>query len=210
MKLQHKKLNRKPRLITMGVLLVGIGVGGSYIMSNTTHSPQGSHKAASQDQPIAQNNLASSIQTPVRMEIEKISVNAAIKPVGLTPDGAMDAPKTNDYIGWYNKSAKVGESNMSILLDGHYGTKQNPAVFFRLSELVNGDTVVLHGEGGLKKTYQVTKIETLPLEKVNMKGALYPPTKNTETLTIIPCDGEYDESRNTYNDRTVLYAKLKK
>src|SRR5690606_268368 len=114
-------------------------------------------------------------ESPAKLSIEKIGVtDAPILPVGLTPDGDMDAPATLNEVGWYNKSAKAGESEYAVLLDGHYGTDDKPGVFYRLRELAKNDSIALVGAKGSQLTYKVVEIETAPLEQVNMRKALMP------------------------------------
>ncbi len=207
--IHRKKSHRKTAIVITGLAIVAVGSGlTSYFMSTSpekadvvTTSPAVETERASPPSSV--------VQAPARMVIEKIGVAAAVHPVGLTEDGAMDAPKNDKDIGWYEKSAKMGEKKLSILLDGHYGTHSAPAVFYRLSELAADDVIDLYGHDGSKKTFVVTAIEVLPLEKVDMAKALYPSRPETETLTIITCDGRYDSGRQTYDDRTVLYATLR-
>src|SRR5690606_18221825 len=94
-------------------------------------------------------------EKPARLVIDKIGVDAAIEQVGLTADGNLDAPNNNEGVGWYEKSALLGESRFSLLLDGHFGTRENPAVFYRLSELRIGDTLTVEGVHGAQAHYTV-------------------------------------------------------
>lgn len=146
-------------------------------------------------------------EIPTRITIEKIGVNAPIEPLGLTPDGLMDAPKTNEGVGWYDKSARAGEDRYAMLLDGHYGTEEQPAVFKRLVELTTGDTISITGQKGAILTYALVETEQRWASDVDMKKALnrYPDTE--QSLTIITCEGLFDAVNSTYDKRTVVYAK---
>src|SRR5690606_7545260 len=146
-------------------------------------------------------------EAPASIKIDKIGVSATIEAVGLTEDGLMDAPKTNEGVGWYDQSSRLGEDRFSVLLDGHYGTPAEPAVFYRLAELVVGDTIKLIGANGAILTYEVVETEQQYTADVDMEKALnlYPDT--IQSLTIITCDGNYDESAATYDKRTIVYAK---
>lgn len=143
---------------------------------------------------------------PVRIKIDKIGVDATIEPVGLTEDSDMAAPDTNELVGWYNQSARVGDSNYAMLLDGHYGTASKPAVFYHLSNLKAGDTIEIVGDKGTTLRYEVAESYQRDVDDVDMKKALYPYEEGVQSLTIITCEGLYDPVHRTYDKRTILYA----
>lgn len=145
-------------------------------------------------------------ETPTRIIIDKIGVDAAIEPVGLTEDGLMDAPKTNEAVGWYEQSARLGENNYAILLDGHYGTETSPAVFRDLINLEIGDTILVGAAENIA-TFRVVEIDQSDVEDVDMKKALYPYRSGVQSLTIITCEGEYDPVNITYDKRRIVYAE---
>ena len=192
-------------LIATGVIVVAL-VGVTIYMQHRAYAPLGHHEQEVAKKTDDKKELALIVeQIPVRMVIQKIEVDAPIHSVGLDASGAMDVPNSNTEIGWYNRSAQMGQTARSILLDGHYGTDDEPAVFYRLSELKVGDSIMLVGDKQTQATYTVTETSSQPLEQVDMKKALYY-GEGKETLTIITCEGKYDAARATYNDRQVVYA----
>lgn len=186
-----------------------IGIGATYYVAQLNDQPANKNVPTSKVQTPDTTTppLASVSETPSRLIIEKIGVDAAIEPVGLTSTGAMDAPRTNEGVGWYDKSALAGHSDFAVLLDGHFGTDANPAVFYKLSELIIGDTILIRGENGAQLTYKVVETETKNLEDVDMRKALYPYSEGSQSLTIITCEGTYDQGRSTYDKRSIVYAE---
>lgn len=213
MKLRKKKSSFKPLQIGLALVILSVGtyfVYGILDSSQTAVAPEDSNTATSDHKPEDRKKSFPKLsERPVRIAIDKIGVDASIQPVGLTPDGLMDAPNSNDLVGWYEKSSKVGESKYSVLLDGHYGTSNRPAVFWRLAELKNGDEIKLTGEAGAELTYKVVEIEQLRVEEVDMRKAMYPYKNGSQSLTIITCDGHYDAANNAYDRRTIVYAERK-
>lgn len=143
-------------------------------------------------------------QSPVRLKIASIGVDAPIIPVGTEPDGAMAAPKTATDIGWYERSATLGSTKRSVLLSGHYGL-DIPEVLRRLNELKKGDSIALAGAAGDSATYKVVETERQHRSEVDMEKA-FNYAKGQESLSIITCIGEYDYSAQTYDDRYIVYA----
>lgn len=146
-------------------------------------------------------------EVPKKIVIESLDIDASILSVGLTSEGAMEAPSTLSEVGWYNKSALAGQtSNFSVLLDGHYGSSWNQGVFHTLHQIKDGAEIVLVGQNESRATYKVVEIERRKLEEVDMRKAFYKYPDSDQSLTIITCEGEYDSARETYNDRVVVYA----
>lgn len=119
----------------------------------------------------------------------------------------MDAPLTNEGVGWYDKSARAGEDAFSVLLDGHYGIGNRPGVFRRLPELKLDDVIRLEGDGGAVLEYKVVEMEQQLTEDVDMRKALYPYRDGVQSLTIITCEREYLPDQETYDKRTIVYAE---
>lgn len=208
MKIQQKKRQSRVRKLWIGAFLSIIVVSAAaYLIyqKTTTNHP-------SSDQPVAQTQSETSglsvfSEMPDRLKIDKIGVDAKIVSVGLTDDGAMDAPSNLADVGWYNQSSKAGESNYAILLDGHHGVGIERGVFERLGEVAEGDQIVLTSDKGTKLTYKVREVETKPYRDVDMNRALNTYEPNLQSLTIITCEGQYSQAEATYDQRTVVYAE---
>lgn len=211
MKIQRRR-SVVPRIIAFGgtfALVAVAAYGWWYFDQQRTQQPIQAPRVVAQKPADEQPSKALKVfnETPVRLEVGKIKVNAPIIPVGLEPDGAMQAPATQVDVGWYEKSAKVGaHSRHSVLLDGHYGTHADKGVFYRLHELTVDDTLTVHGSAGSKAVYKVVEMERAKLEDVDMKKAFYVYPEAQQSITLITCQGEYDTERATYDDRVVLYA----
>lgn len=159
------------------------------------------------DQEDTQSPIVASKGVPSRINIPSVGIDAPIVSVGLTSSGQMDAPNSLTDVGWYNRSAKVGESNYSILLDGHYGRPGRPGIFFNLKDIKMGDNIEVFGQTSESVLYKVVEIENLPQEEVDMRKALMPYSAGTESITLITCFGEYDSQEADYSHRVVVYAQ---
>src|SRR3989344_3473099 len=93
--------------------------------------------------------------SPIRLKIPKINVDAAVEYVGLTPDGAMDVPKSQDDVAWYEPGTRPGEKGSAVIA-GHYGWKGGePSVFDSLYTLRKGDKLTIEDDKGEIITFVV-------------------------------------------------------
>ena len=91
------------------------------------------------------------------------------------------------------------------MIAGHVDSAAGPAVFFRLSELVAGDTVEVL-RGGTWVPFRVTGIEQYPKNEFPSER-VYRPTPDAE-LRLITCGGDFDPGRLSYRDNLVVYAVI--
>ncbi len=139
---------------------------------------------------------------PVRVTVPAIGVDAAIEPVALLPDGAMETPEFG-LAGWYSPGPKPGEPGPSVVV-AHVDSKANgPDVFYRLRELAPGDQVTVHYRD-TATTFVVTGKEqaaktALPTDRI-WNGA------TTPVLRLITCGGAFDRAAGRYLDNVIVYA----
>jgi len=205
---RQSKIRRAPIAIAI-IFTILAATGAAFYVNNKSDDTPVKTEETRQAQSVetTTTTLAAVSETPSKLVIDKIGVDAAVEPVGLTDSGAMDAPKTNEGVGWYDKSARAGGSEFAVLLDGHYGTAKDKGVFYRLAELAVGDEITLFGENGARLLYKIVETGTFALEDVDMRKALYPYRTGAQSLTIITCEGTYDQGRATYDKRSVVYAE---
>lgn len=183
-------------------VVVFAGVGGVMLWRQVLHT------TTSPSQKIEHSvSLTTFSEIPVRLAIKTINVNAPIVALGLTNTGAMAAPNNNTDIGWYNKSAKAGETAYAMLLDGHKGVAGDWGVLRRLGDVARNDEITVTTEKGKVLTYQVRETETKAQNDVDMERALMPYKNGSQSLTIITCEGTYSKTQDTYDKRIVVYAE---
>ncbi|GAB1516551.1 sortase domain-containing protein [Actinophytocola sp. KF-1] len=139
---------------------------------------------------------------PLRITIPAIDVDAALVPVGLKDDGAMQTPDFG-LAAWYSPGPRPGEQGPAVVV-AHVDSKANgPDVFYRLRELAAGDEVVVHYRTSAV-TFVVTGKEqapktALPANKI-WNGA------TTPVLRLITCGGAFDRAARSYLDNVIVYA----
>jgi LPXTG-site transpeptidase (sortase) family protein len=141
---------------------------------------------------------------PRTISIDRIGVNARVLRMSVTSDGAIQAPAGIWDTGWYDGSAKPGQSG-NAFIDGHISGPTMAAVFAKLKDLKSGDAITIErGDGSVLK-YAVSSVTTTKLTDINMNNVLQGPGGSTQTLTIMTCGGSY-QGNYTYDSRVIVQA----
>jgi sortase (surface protein transpeptidase) len=138
-----------------------------------------------------------------RVEIPAIGVRAHIVSLGLTKDGALQAPPTYDEVGWWSGGPRPGRKGPALLA-GHVDSRSAPAVFYRLRELRSGDAVTVIDSAGSHR-FRVTGEQragkaSFPTRRV------YGDTPKP-ALRLVTCGGPWDARAGHYRDNLIVYAK---
>lgn len=143
---------------------------------------------------------------PVRISIPSGSVDANIEYIGLTPEGAVDAPKNPATVAWFNLSPRPGEIGNSVLV-GHSGWKENrPAVFDTLFELRAGDKIYVVDAGGETLTFIVRELHTYTTG--DDTSAVFTEADGKAHLVLITCEGDWNKTTETYSARLAIFADM--
>lgn len=142
---------------------------------------------------------------PLRLKIPKLSVDAAIDYVGLTPEGDLDVPRGYDSGGWYKDGPHPGEPG-SAVIDGHFGRADGKAAIFDdLHTLQKGDKINVTDVKGATTTFTVTGLRTYnPGEDAT---AVFRSDDGVARLNLITCQGGWDNSQNSYAARLVVFSE---
>ncbi|MDP3882437.1 MAG: class F sortase [Candidatus Staskawiczbacteria bacterium] len=140
-----------------------------------------------------------------RLKIPTINVDALIEPMGVTQDGAMEAPSSAQYVGWYAFGPRPGE-NGSAVLAGHYGRWKSGdvSVFDNLHTLKPGDKLYVQDKDGITITFIVRQLRTY--DKNDDTSEIFISDDGVSHLNIITCAGVYNETLKTYSDRLVVFT----
>jgi LPXTG-site transpeptidase (sortase) family protein len=144
---------------------------------------------------------------PVMIEIPAIDVVAPVEQVGRLPSGQMDVPKIAANVAWFDESALPGQTGRTSVIAGHLDSPTGPAVFYKLRMLVPGDEMVVRYANGDRHVFVVSDKEryfsdNAPLSKIFGRNS-------GRVLNLITCDGAWDSGNANYQQRLVVYAKLK-
>lgn len=144
---------------------------------------------------------------PVRIRIPKINVDASFELVGMTSDGAMEAPKNNNNVAWFNLGPRPGDIGSAVIA-GHYGLSNGkPSVFDELYLLRKGDEIVIENDRGEETVFIVQRNRryTPTEDAVNV----FQSNDGGSHLNLITCEGKWDVPSKSYSKRLVVFADRK-
>jgi sortase (surface protein transpeptidase) len=142
--------------------------------------------------------------TPTRILIPAIGVDAAITPEGTGAGGALNMPPltAENLAAWWDGGSAPGQDGPAVIA-GHVDSAQaGPLVFWRLGQLVPGDTVTVDPAG---VTFTVTRVTQVTKEAFPTQ-LVYGATKDPE-LRLITCGGTFDPATGHYLSNVIVYAK---
>ncbi|MFA6376042.1 MAG: class F sortase [Candidatus Paceibacterota bacterium] len=141
---------------------------------------------------------------PIRIKIPEIGIDSALGYVGITPAGAMDIPKNQDDIVWLEVGPRPGE-NGSAVVAGHYGWKEGKgSAFDDLHKLRAGDKLYIEDNKGATISFVVRKIRRYdPKEDTT---SVFVPNDGKSHLNLVTCEGNWNESAETYSQRLVVFS----
>jgi sortase (surface protein transpeptidase) len=117
----------------------------------------------------------------------------------------MEVPDDYDVAGWYVHGPRPGDIGPAIIA-GHVDSKRGPAVFYRLRDLAEGDSIEVGRADGSVAVFRVDAVEQYPKNRfptAKVYGDL-----DHAGLRLITCGGDFDRSRGHYRDNIVVYASL--
>jgi LPXTG-site transpeptidase (sortase) family protein len=143
---------------------------------------------------------------PRFLEIPSLGIKSRVIRMGVTPEGAIQAPSNVFDSGWYDGSSKPGEAGASFV-DGHVSGFTQPGVFKNIKSLNSGDLISVEMGNATKYQYKVVKIESYPADSVDMNKALAPVTPGKQGLNLMTCNGSFDNATNEYKERLVVFTE---
>lgn len=141
---------------------------------------------------------------PVRLKIPSIDIDSVTEQVGLTSQGAMDVPKNQDNVAWFNAGPRPGE-NGSAVIAGHFGWKNGKSsAFDDLYKLRKGDKLYIKDEKGQVVVFVVR--ESRSYDANADASDVFSSSDGKAHLNLITCEGVWDKDRKSYSKRLVVFA----
>lgn len=191
-------------LVALLFFVIAGGLLGSYFVQkfNQTKDVQGvvsfPHKNTSETQVP--------IESPLRISIPSIGVEAAVEHVGQDKQGRMDVPKNADNVAWYQLGFKPGERGNAVLAGHLDKITGDPAVFWDIPTLKAGDEIFIKGDNGKELKFVVTNTEQHPYQDFPLEKVFGESDK--PMLNLITCVGSWSSAEASYSHRYVVYSQI--
>ncbi|MFF0202225.1 class F sortase [Streptomyces sp. NPDC005017] len=200
--------------LAWAVLLFALWLWGQQItgVRNGTAAPATGDMAAvgrppQDDLPAAVKPLGDAL--PQRVDIPGLGIQAPVVARGLDGDGAVDPPPFDQpgVVGWYAGGAAPGAPGAAVLV-GHVDTETRPAVFYKVSALVPGETVRVVRDDGTVAEFTVDDIDVVARDHFDAQQAYGVREKGRAELRLITCGGTFDKASRSYTANVVVSAYL--
>jgi sortase (surface protein transpeptidase) len=142
---------------------------------------------------------------PVHISIPGIDVDTDVVPTGLRTDGGLALPNQFDVTAWYTGGPAPGDLGPAVIA-GHVDSTKGIAIFWRLRELVPGDTILISRVDGSTATFTVTEVQQYSQDSFPT-DAVYG-NIDYAGLRLITCGGTFSTTSGHYSDNIVVYARL--
>lgn len=142
---------------------------------------------------------------PIRLNIPKIKLDAAIKSAGLAFNGAMGVARNPRDAAWFEYGPRPGEKGSSVIT-GHFGRWKNGqgSVFDNLNKLEPGDILYVEDEKGASTTFAVRELRKYSPQ--DSPAEVFNSNDGQAHLNLITCDGVWNKITKSYPRRLVVFA----
>lgn len=150
------------------------------------------------------NQKLAAVDSPVRLKITRINVDAVLESVGFAAQGAVGVPKNFSNAAWFNAGPRPGDVGNAIIT-GHYGRKNGKAsVFDNLSKIRKGDKVFVKDGRGITASFMVREIRRY--DPTAVAEEVFVNNDGKAHLNIITCEGVWNSGTKSYSKRLVIFA----
>lgn len=157
------------------------------------------------DPPVNIESYTVAADMPRFLNIEKLSVQARVRRLGVGTNNVLKAPSNIFDVGWYDGSAKPGE-NGTVVIDGHVSGSTKHGAFYSIGSLKTGDKISIERGDGKVITYSVTGLEVYDNDKVDMDRVMTTSVQGKAALNLITCTGRFNVRTNQFEKRIAVFA----
>lgn len=142
---------------------------------------------------------------PVRLRVEDVGIDVAVRPTGVADDGSMELPETVSRAGWYRFGTTPRDRAGTTVLAAHVDTRsEGLGPFARLSAARRGERIVVTDRSGEDYAYRVVSRRHIARARLPVDDLF--DRDGRARLVLLTCGGAYD-SRTGYRDNIVVLAE---
>jgi sortase A len=194
------------RMLAAGVVTAGAVIVFATTLAHATLFAPDSEIPAPALSAAAPSKDAPAGALPVRLIIPSLNINANVQDVGIAYSGHIGVPNNFTDVAWYKYGAVPGYEGDAII-DGHVDNAISlPGVFKQLATIQPGADIYVQTASSTKLDFKVTSVETYDVTQVPMQQILS--KTGGAYLTLITCDGTWEQNQKEYNERLVVSAEL--
>lgn len=194
------------------ILLTGCGSPGGATSAAAPASPTSSGFSSSTSPDPSPTEAVPTVEAPsstppaVRptgLRIPAIGVDTDLERLRVGGAGRLRPPVDPDLAGWFPGGAVPGDLGAAVIA-GHRDSRTGKAVFWRLTDLREGDRMSVTRTDGTRVQFEVVDVRRVSRSSFPTED-VYGPTPD-RTLRLITCGGVYDHVRGRYLDNVLVLA----
>jgi sortase (surface protein transpeptidase) len=210
---------RKVILLAVSVFLVAaLAAGGWYLTSRpadrgTPHAKrQGDVVTRSTDKPdekpVSKDYAwKGGDRDPKFIELPSIASSGFVQQMGVDQNKQIAVPTNIHLAGWFVDSVRPGRKGLSIIVGHVNGVQSDAGIFKQLGKLKAEEEFKLTLGNGDKLTYKVMDVKSY--KTAESANYLFSQSPGIESqLNLVTCSGSYDKAARSYDQRTIVTAKL--
>jgi LPXTG-site transpeptidase (sortase) family protein len=192
------------RTVAAHALLVGSLLASCAAPTGRPHTiPDKPATSAALSGPTADGGVTAKPIRPVHIRIPAIGVDSVLERLGVSRRGRLQPPVDPQLAGWFPGSVVPGELGPAVIA-GHRDSRVGPAVFWRLTDLRPGDTLVVTRSDDVDVRFEVRQVRRVPRASFPTEQ-VYGATPDS-LLRLITCGGLYDHVQGRYLDNVLVVA----
>ncbi len=145
---------------------------------------------------------------PLRLQIPKFKIDAAVELIGSAANGSMGIPKKVDNVAWYAPGIAPGEVGNAVIAGHLDRANGKPAVFWNIGKLKVGDELIVVSANKLKYHFAVTRVQSYPYDQAPLEDIFGFALQSQ--LNLITCNGVWNQGAHNYSKRLVVYTQWTK
>jgi hypothetical protein len=147
---------------------------------------------------------------PVHIDIAEAGIHADLLKVGLDSDGSLGVPPLGQAqkAAWYDKGPAPGQAGPAVI-DAHVDsseTKDYRGAFYNLGEVLPGEQIDVTRADHSVAVFTVDSVQQAAKDQFptsRVYGSV-----SYAALRLITCGGDFDYSKRSYVDNTIVYAHM--
>lgn len=147
---------------------------------------------------------SSADRVPVQLQVGAVGLDVPLDAVGVQDDGQMQIPEDADRAGWYRFGPAPGDDRGSTVISGHVDDRSGPGAFLALTDVAEGDEVVVEAADGSRTAYTVVSLRTVAKPELAVQEVFR--RDGDPVLQLITCTGPWSPETRRYTDNLVITA----
>lgn len=140
----------------------------------------------------------------IGIHIPRLKLNTSLVALHVQTDSSMSVPQRFTDVGWWSEGPRPGGPG-ATLIAGHVDSRNGPAIFYRLKDMVTGDLVTVDRADHTSVVFKVVGKASYP--RSNFPDDVVYRVRGKPSLHLLTCDA-LDAATGHHTANLVVFADL--